>query len=74
MKRSFFCAAFLIFALFLCSGCIVLGLGTKCKTPVVREPTMGEELRDLKEALDDESITVEEYERAKARVLKLEEE
>lgn len=52
---------------FLLTGCIVIG-GTRKSTEV--QPTTGQQLVDLKRALDCGALTPDDYEVQRARVLK----
>jgi hypothetical protein len=61
MDRSILCAAMLIAAVGL-SGCIAVG-GT------TNQPTRGQELIDLKTALDRGAITQADYDATKAQIV-----
>lgn len=69
MKRlSLTCMAVLAGLLLTASGCnITAGTGSKS---VVYQPTVGQQLMDLKKARDAGAITEEEYEARRAKLLK----
>jgi uncharacterized membrane protein len=62
MKRKIL--AGIVLAVFLC-GCVA-GIGTGEKTEI---PTIGEELSDLKKALDEGAITEKEYSELKQKIM-----
>jgi hypothetical protein len=47
------------------SGCVI---GNSVKTQVIRNITLGQELTDLKSALDDGTITLSEYQALRAKI------
>lgn len=65
--RAFFGA--LLFASLLSLNSCAWSVGSGKKTTARTHPTLGEELKDLKEACRDGAITQEEYEIAKQRLI-----
>jgi len=67
MLRTLICAVLLVVILLMPTGCIAVGWASKGH--LSKSPTLGQELIDLKEALDDGSISRQEYEKAKYELL-----
>jgi hypothetical protein len=69
MKKLFIPIMAVVSAMFLLTGCAVeLGGGSKTKT-IDQKPTIGQQLIDLKKAMDTGAITDSEYQAQKAKVL-----
>ena len=63
LSRRTSASVLLLAVAFVCSGC-VWG-----NSPKVQQPTMGQEMIDLKRAVDDGAISTKEYDRAKSDLL-----
>jgi hypothetical protein len=66
MLRKVICTVLLCAVLLMPSGCLGLVVRT---IPDGHEPTLGQELMDLKKARDDGSMTQQEYDTAKVKLL-----
>lgn len=70
MITRIFSGSLLLAASFVMSGCLALTFGGGSKAVETPPPTVGQELIDLKQALDEGALTEVEYEAQKARVLR----
>ena len=68
MKKLFIPAAVALSAMLLLSGCLAFNVGGGSKRQV-ENPTLGQQLTDLKSAKDTGAITEAEYETQKAKLL-----
>jgi hypothetical protein len=68
MKKLFLPAAVAVCSTFLLTGCVALQLGGGDKREV-QNPTLGQQLTDLKTAKDTGAITDAEYQAQKAKLL-----
>lgn len=68
MKKLFITSMFSLPAILLLSGCLGLSLGGGKKT-VTNNPTLGQQLVDLKTARDAGALTEQQYEDQKAKLL-----
>ncbi|MBI3325258.1 MAG: SHOCT domain-containing protein [Nitrospinae bacterium] len=66
MLKSLVLAAVLILGMSVSQGCIGIGSGPKTQ----QQPTVGQELMDLKAAFDRGAITEEDYNKKKAELLR----
>jgi hypothetical protein len=66
-QRIVLCAAALVAASLLCSGCIAVMGGNEKKEAT--KPTVGRQLVDLKAARDSGALTDTEYQAQKAKIL-----